>query len=94
MKTTAITRLESYQSTEPTIGSKQKEIFDLLNERQPLTAWEISDILNRPVYQVRPRLTELEKLKKIRSGGTKFQERTQRKEALYWVLNDGQLRLI
>lgn len=94
MKTTAQTRAESYQLTKPTIGSKEKAIFDLLNERQPLTAWEISDILNRPVYQVRPRLTELETKKKIRSGGKKFQERTQRKEALYWVLNDGQLRLI
>lgn len=94
MKQTLMTRNESFQNTEPTIGARQKEIIDLLESNQPLTAWEISDILNRPVYQVRPRLTELEKLQKIRAGGTKFQERTQRKESLYWILKDGQLRLI
>lgn len=94
MNQTAITRLESYQQTKPTISQRQQEIIDQLKIRQPLTSWELSDILNRPVYQVRPRLTELEKLGKVRTGGTKFQERTGRKESLYWVVTLGQMELI
>ena len=97
MKTSLATRNESYEQTKHEIKSRQEEILDLLKDHSPYTAWEISDILIRPVYQVRPRLTELEKLGLIRSGGTLFQKRTQRKESLYWFVatdNTGQLSLI
>lgn len=98
MKTSLAIRNESYEQTKHEIGSRQKEVLNLLKEHSPYTAWQISDILNRPVYQVRPRLTELEyKHGLIRSGGTLFQERTQRKETLYWAVNTdstGQMSLL
>lgn len=97
MKSSLAIRNESYELTKPEIGSRQKEVLDLLKTHSPYTAWQISDILGRPVYQVRPRLTELERLGLIRSGGTLFQERTQRKESLYWFIDtdkSGQLSLI
>lgn len=97
MKTSLAVRNNSFEQTKPEIGSRQKEVLDILIEHSPYTAWEISDILGRPVYQVRPRLTELEKQGKVMVGGTKFQERTQRKESLYWVVEiekSGQLRIL
>lgn len=97
MKTSLAIRDESFEKTKCDIGSRQKEVLELLKKHSPYTAWQISDILGRHVYQVRPRLTELEKIGLIRSGGTLFQERTQRKETLYWFIdseNNGQLRLI
>lgn len=94
MNQTAQTRLDSYLETQPTISHRQQEILVALKAKQPLTAWEISDILEKPVYQVRPRLTELEKLGEIRSGGSKFQHRTMRSESLYWLVHKGQLELI
>ena len=97
MKTSLAVRNESYLQIKSEVGSRQKEVLSLLKNHSPYTAWQISDVLGRPVYQVRPRLTELEKMGLIRAGGTLFQERTQRKETLYWFTdaeNDGQLRLI
>ncbi len=97
MKTSLAVRNESYEQTKHEIGSRQKEVLNLLKEHSPYTAWQISDILNRPVYQVRPRLTELEKQGLVMCGGTLFQERTQRKETLYWAVNTdstGQMSLL
>lgn len=97
MKQSHAVRNESYELTKNDLGSRQIEVLNLLKQHSPYTAWQISDILGRPVYQVRPRLTELEKQGKVMVGGTQFQERTQRKESLYWIVetdSTGQLSLI
>lgn len=93
----AIARDESYSMIKQELSSRQLEVLNVLKHRHPLTAWEISDILQRPVYQIRPRLTELEIKGKINVIGLKYQERTRRKESIYSYTNidhNGQLRIL
>lgn len=97
MKISLSVRNESFEEMNSHIGSRQKEILDLFNENTTLTAWQISDILNRPVYQVRPRITELEKQGLLSGIGSSFQERTSRNETIYRAVNmdrTGQLGLL
>lgn len=82
MRITHLNRSESYEGTRKTIGPRHLKILEVL-DNQSLTPWEISDITGWPVYQIRPRLTELDTLGVIEVTGKKFQEKTNRNESLY-----------
>jgi len=75
-------KVDSSQQTTETIHPKQAKILEIIS-KNALTPWEISDITGIPVYQIRPRLTELEDLGAIEIIGRKFQERTNRNESIY-----------
>ena len=91
MKTSLAIRNESFDQTKPEIGSRQKEVLDILIEHSPYTAWEISDILGRPVYQVRPRLTELENRGKLWSEVQNFRKELRGKNRCIGLLKSKNL---
>jgi len=79
-----------------TLGQRQREVFDLLQRHGELTAWEMASLLGRPVYVVRPRITELSKVGLIRDVGARFHAETQRREAVWGIIptdENGQMSL-
>lgn len=88
------TRRQSYDEIQPELGHREAEVYDLLlKHTHGLTAWEIAGILKREVYTVRPRLTNLKEKGLIQATGTRWQDRTNRSEAIWQAPIDAQLNL-
>lgn len=85
-------RRASYRETNKTVVSVMSAVLTVVVMDGPLTAWQIADTLDRNVYTVRPRLTELKAAGKIKEVGTRWCDRTQRPETV-WEANDKQLGL-
>ncbi|MND08881.1 hypothetical protein D3C83_318150 [compost metagenome] len=49
-----------------------------------MTASELARMIQREVYAIRPRLTELEKRLLVKTNGKRWNDRTQRNEAVYF----------
>lgn len=78
------TRREAWTEMQTDLGTRRREIFDLfLDNIAGLTAWEASEKLERPVYVVRPRITELSKLGLLSAVGKKRTRFTGKLEALW-----------
>jgi predicted ArsR family transcriptional regulator len=87
-------RNESFQKMSEKIGKRQAEVLALLTaEPMGLTAWEIAAKLSRPVYVVRPRITELFSMTKIYAEGTRFHSPTGRRETVWHLVGKGQLEM-
>lgn len=77
-------RNESFDKIRPTLGDRQWEVFSLVAYHSSgLSAWEVASKLNRPVYVVRPRLTELRKLGLLSVSGLKYHPETDRRESIW-----------
>jgi hypothetical protein len=78
------TRREAWTETQAELGTRRRQIFDLfLDNTAGLTAWEASEMLKRPVYVVRPRVTELSKLGLVCAVGKKRSRFTGKLEAVW-----------
>lgn len=89
-------QLDSWMRTLRELGPRQREVLDVLLQSGRLGATQIADRVGKHVYVVRPRITELVKLGYIREAGERWEERTQRREAVWMVTpheNDGQMRM-
>lgn len=87
------TRRESYGETNKKVVSVSHEIYNVLLFDGPLTAWEVASLMDRAVYTVRPRLTEMCKAGRIKEVGKRWYQLTQRNETVYEVV-DKQLGLM
>lgn len=87
------TRRESYEETNKKVVTVSHEIFNILLFDGPLTAFQVAALANRPVYTVRPRLTEMLKAGKIKAIGKRWHGGTERNETVFEVL-DKQIGLI
>jgi predicted ArsR family transcriptional regulator len=90
-------QLKSWNATLRSLGARQREVVEVLCHYSiGLGASQIADHLSRHPYVVRPRLTELAQMGLVQEVGERWEERTQRHEAL-WVLTppdeDGQLKM-
>lgn len=84
---------ESWDKTRKELGPRQEQVYSFLVGRPDgLTAWDIADYMNRQVYTIRPRLTELKILGRIKEAGSKWHEATQRRET-NWVICKGSKQL-
>lgn len=82
------TRNESWDRIQSVLSERQAEVYQLLRAAPAgLTAWQIAHKLDRPVYVVRPRLTELKKGVFVHAIGKRFFDGTKRLEAV-WKLID------
>lgn len=88
METTE-TRRESWKGVKKTLGPKQQQVLEILKANPlGLTPWEIAAKLSfNPVFilSVRPRLTELTQMGKIRTVGKRWHEETKSREAVYEI---------
>jgi len=92
MLSTSATRRESWEATQPTLPKRREEVYALLQKHsQGLSAWQIARYLNRDVYTVRPRITELYNMGIIECTGKRFEPKTNRKEAV-WSLPKQRLK--
>jgi hypothetical protein len=82
------TRQQSFVFAEINSASWREAIYQLLREKAR-TAWEIAELIERPVYVIRPRITELRKEGKIASVGVRWYEPTHRNEAVWDVVDRG-----
>jgi predicted ArsR family transcriptional regulator len=80
--------LETYK----TVVTVSRDVFNLLLHEGALSAWQVADRMDRNVYTVRPRLTELFKAGKIKEIGKRWCDRTQRHETV-WEVVDHQIGL-
>lgn len=62
MSITQSTRRESFEKAQETAPRWRDEVYSCLRTFGPLTAFEVAEKVGKPVYQVRPRLTELRKV--------------------------------
>jgi len=86
------TRRASYDETNRRLALATREIFNEILMRGPCGAWEIAAATDRMVYTVRPRLTELQKAGRIKAVGTRWHAPTERREAV-WDVVDRQVQL-
>lgn len=86
------TRRESMLETYKTVVTVSQQIYRIVLHKGPISAWDISREMNRDVYTIRPRLTELFHEGKIKDCGTRFEHCTNRLETL-WEVVDHQMRL-
>lgn len=87
------TRRESHDETNRTVVTVSKRVYGSILNYGPGGAWEIARRMGRPVYTIRPRITELFKQGKIKDIGTRWCEATQRNETV-WDVVDHQLNLL
>jgi hypothetical protein len=83
------TRRESYAEINKTSMSWGRIILNAIRTEGAGSAWQIAQALGRPVYVVRPRLSELKDEGLIKAVGKRWCENTQRREAI-WDLVEGQ----
>jgi predicted transcriptional regulator len=93
MNITKETRQESYEKTLLTLGPQLRQVFGALFDMGPSSAWQIARKMNREVYQIRPKLTNLRDMGLIKAVGKRYEPLYDRNEAI-WDIVDGQLRLI
>ena len=80
---------ESWAKTQATLSKRQAEVYnDISISNQPLSAFDLSGLISRVVYTVRPRLTELKQLSIIEPCGFKYHAPTDRNEAVWRVKSD------
>lgn len=87
------TRRESMEKTYETVVPISKKILKLIQTHGPFTAWQLSRVMNKEVYTVRPRLSELKDSGDIREKAKAWCEQTQRNETVWEAVNP-QLSLI
>lgn len=85
-------RRESLREVNKTVVTVGVEVYNAILQRGPITAWGIANYLDRPVYTIRPRITELKGMGKVKETGTRWCEMTQRPETV-WDVVDKQLGL-
>jgi predicted transcriptional regulator len=80
------TRRASYEKTKAGLGARQLEIVNLL-ESHPhgLSSWEMANFLSRPIYVVRPRITELQSFGMIEATSVRYHVPTDRHEAVWTI---------
>lgn len=84
MSLTESLRNESFDKIRHTLGDRQWEVFILVaHHSNGLSAWQVANLLKRPVYVVRPRLTELRTLGLLHVTGLTFHPETQRRESIW-----------
>lgn len=93
MSITDDTRRKSYEINGRSAGKASKIIYNALLFYGRGSAWQIAAAIRRPVYVVRPRITELCKAGRIKAIGTRVCEETKRSEAV-WDVVDKQLKLV
>jgi hypothetical protein len=93
MTHTQTNRRDSYEETNKTVVTVAAQIYDIVKTNGPISAWQIAIRLAKDVYTVRPRLTELRNLGKLKEAGSRWCEITQRTETV-WDVVDHQLRLL
>lgn len=77
---------ESWAKTQATLSRRQAEVYNTLSmSTSPLSAFDVSEILSRQVYTIRPRLTELKQMGMIEPVGFKYHVSTDRNEAVWRV---------
>lgn len=80
----AETQRQSWTETQADLGTRRRDVLDLFFERKDgWTAWEVAERLERPVYVVRPRISELSKLGLLVPVGKKRSRFTGKLEALW-----------
>ena len=80
---------ESWAKTQATLSKRQAEVYNAISiSNQPLSAFDLSGLISREVYTVRPRLTELKQLGFIEPCGFKYHAPTDRNEAVWRVKSD------
>lgn len=88
------TRRESMEKTFETVVPISKKIMILIQQHGPFSAWQLSRVMNKEVYTIRPRLTELRDAGQIRERPNKsWCAETQRSETIWEAVNP-QLSLI
>ena len=80
------TRRLSHEAIVSSLGEKQREVYGVyVFSPHPLGPWEVADTLNKHVYVVRPRITELVELGVIEEAGTRFETRSGKRETTYRI---------
>ena len=87
------TRRESYDRTLAGIGTQLRKVLLEVTANGPVSAWQLARIMGRNVYVIRPRLTELAAMGKIKEVGKRYESVTDRMEAV-WDVADKQISLI
>lgn len=59
------TSLSAYHEIKPTLGERQKEVYEILSLYPDLTNTEISEKLGLPINSITPRIFELRKYGKV-----------------------------
>ena len=79
-------RRESYQKIEATAPDERARVLAVISEGQGMTAEQISKALNKPTYQVRPRITELCQAGLVHAVGKAWSETTKRNISIFKVV--------
>lgn len=69
------------------LGAKQRRIYNLLQDRGPMSNGDISQALSIPVNEVCPRVYELRSLGKVKEA-FKAPSKITGKRVLYWVVKE------
>jgi hypothetical protein len=91
------TRLQSWNEVQLHLGFSQNEVLSIVKKYpNGVGPWTVAAILGRPVYQIRPRFTELAELGFISEIGKNYSTPTRKPETVYRAVDsepNGQLRL-
>ena len=66
------TSLDSFSSIKPTLGSRQKAVFDVLSYLDRATNSEIAKYMGLPINTITPRVNELRKKGLVRDAGKRI----------------------
>ena len=84
MALTESLRNESFDKVRSKLGDRQWEVFVLVaHHAKGLSAWQVANLLKRPIYVVRPRLTELRGMGLLHVVGVTYHPETQRRESIW-----------
>lgn len=77
-------RNQSFEKIKNSLADRQWEVFILVaNHSNGLSAWQVATLLKRPVYVVRPRLTELRDMGLLQVTDVTYYPGTQRRESIW-----------
>jgi hypothetical protein len=87
-------QVDSYYKTLSELGSRQFDVlYRIKTHPEGISAWQISKLTGVFVHAVRPRIVELKNMGLIRQSGQRWNQETNRHEAVWSIEQSGQQEL-
>jgi len=86
MNTATLNRNQAYTSVIGKLSQNRRQVFQVIENQPQITAEEIAQILQRPINEIVPRITELASVLLITGEASKTNPRTKMKNTTYRCL--------
>jgi hypothetical protein len=81
-----INQINAWRDVRDKLSKKQKIIYTVIRQYQPLTLFEMVRILDKPINEISGRVSELTQKNKIQIVGHKINPKSRKRCSLYSVI--------